>query len=135
LRFLLDTNACVGYLNDTNASLVTRMKRCAPSELALCSMVKAELLFGARRSSHVSRNLGHLADLFGLFISLPFDDRCAEHYGLIRADLSREGRVIGPDDLMIAATARAHDLTLVTHNVGVFSRIVGLRIDDWETPG
>ena len=132
MRFLLDTNACVVYLKGTSPGLVTRMKRCIPSEIALCSVVKAELLYGARRSSRVSRNLGHLSNFFAHFTSLPFDDRCAEHYGLIRADLSREGRPIGPNDLMIAATARAHDLTLVTHNVKEFSRIVGLRIEDWE---
>jgi tRNA(fMet)-specific endonuclease VapC len=95
-------------------------------------VVKAELLYGARRSSRVAGNLGHLEAFFEMFTSLPFDDRCAEHYGLIRADLSREGRPVGPNDLMIAATARVHDLTLVTHNVSAFSRIVGLRIEDWE---
>jgi len=135
LRFLLDTNACVRILNHTSDSLVARLKQCTPSEMALCSVVKAELVYGARRSSRVSENLRLLERFFEPLTSLPFDDRCAEHYGLIRADLAREGKPIGPNDLMIAATARAHDLTLVTHNVAEFSRIVGLRIEDWEVPG
>jgi tRNA(fMet)-specific endonuclease VapC len=63
---------------------------------------------------------------------LPFDDLCAEHYGSIRTDLRRSGGAIGPNDLLIAATARAHDLTLVTHNTGEFSRVVGLRSEDWQ---
>ena len=67
-------------------------------------------------------------------MSLPFDDRCAEEAGLIRLDLQRSGRPVGPNDLLIAATARAYDLTLVTHNAREFGRIAGLRIDDWETP-
>ena len=132
MRFLLDTNACVGILNNTSESLISRAKRCAPSEIVLCSVVKAELVYGARHSSRVSENLVSLESFFAPYTSLPFDDRCAEHYGLIRADLAREGRTVGPNDVMIAATARAHDLTLVTHNVKEFSRIVGLRVEDWE---
>jgi tRNA(fMet)-specific endonuclease VapC len=57
----------------------------------------------------------------------PFDDACAEHYGMLRADLERSGRRIGPNDLRIAATARARDLALVAANTREFQRIVGLR--------
>jgi len=70
---------------------------------------------------------------FAPFISIPFDDTCSDCYGLIRADLSGRGQVIGPNDLMIAAVAKAHDLTLVTHNTREFVRIPGLRIEDWES--
>ena len=64
--------------------------------------------------------------------SLSFDDRCAEEYGQIRADLTAQGKMIGPNDLLIAAVARTFDATLVTHNVREFSRVVGLRVEDWE---
>jgi tRNA(fMet)-specific endonuclease VapC len=64
--------------------------------------------------------------------SLPFDDDCAEHYGQIRADLPTLGKPIGPNDTLIAAIARAHDATLITHNTGEFGRVTGLRIADWE---
>ncbi len=96
-------------------------------------MVKAELLYGARRSARVAQNLDLLTKFFAPLLSLPFDDQCAEYYGLIRADLSRAGELIGPNDLMIAATARAHDAVLVTHNTAEFARVVGLRLEDWET--
>jgi tRNA(fMet)-specific endonuclease VapC len=66
------------------------------------------------------------------FISLPFDDTCAEHCGIVRNDLSRAGTPIGPNDLMIAATAIANDLILVTHNIEEFSRVMALRLEDWE---
>ena len=98
----------------------------------MSSVVKAELYHGARRSTRVADNLELLGRFFAPFASVPFDDRCAEVYGQIRTELEREGRIIGPNDLMIAATARAHDLTLVTHNVGEFSRVAGLRVVDWE---
>jgi tRNA(fMet)-specific endonuclease VapC len=63
---------------------------------------------------------------------LPFDDRCAETYGRIRARLAEMGSLIGPNDLPIAAIAAAHGATLVTHNVREFSRVDGLVYEDWE---
>lgn len=101
--------------------------------MLLCSVVKAELYHGARRSSRVGENLALLRRFFQPFISLPFDDRCAEHYGQVRSELEREGRLIGPNDLLIAATARAHELTLVTHNTDEFARVSGLLLEDWES--
>ena len=132
MMFLLDTNSCIALLNRTSANLAKRLQRLAPSDVALCSMVKAELLFGARRSARVSENLTLLQRFFDPFVSLPFDDECAEHYGLIRADLQRIGTPIGPNDLVIAATARAYDCTLVSRNTGEFSPVVGLRVENWE---
>lgn len=132
--YLLDANACIRILNNTSPSLIERLAEHEPSAMWLSSVVKAELLFGARRSERVQENLELLARFFAPFVSLPFDDRCAEEYGLIRAALTRLGTPIGPNDLMIAATARAYDLTLVSHNVSEFSRVPGLRVEDWESP-
>jgi tRNA(fMet)-specific endonuclease VapC len=56
-----------------------------------------------------------------------------EQYGRIRSDLERAGTPIGPYDLMIAATALAHDLILVTNNTREFARVAGLQIEDWQT--
>jgi tRNA(fMet)-specific endonuclease VapC len=132
--FLLDANACIRILNKSSLPLVERLAQHEPAEIRLSSVVKAELLFGARRSERVQENIEVLARFFAPFICLPFDDRCAEEYGLIRAALTRLGTPIGPNDLMIAATALAHDLTLVSHNVSEFSRVPGLRVQDWELP-
>lgn len=131
--FLLDTNACIRVLNGTSRHLVRRLRSLATSEIGLSTVVKAELLYGARRSSKVTENLELLREFFAPFRSYPFDDVCAEYYGLIRADLVTAGTPIGPNDLMIAATARTHDLVLVTHDTREFSRVVGLRLEDWET--
>jgi tRNA(fMet)-specific endonuclease VapC len=130
--FLLDTNACVHLLRDTSPRLRQNVRRRQPSEIGLCSVVKAELIYGARRSARVGPNLDILHRFFSAFTSLPFDDESAEHYGLIRTDLERAGTLIGPNDLMIAAIARSRDLVLVTHNTGEFSRVEGLRLEDWE---
>ena len=67
------------------------------------------------------------------FVSLPFDDRCALIYGRLRADLANAGTPIGSNDLLIAAIALANDLILVTHNVREFSRVRGLKLEDWES--
>jgi tRNA(fMet)-specific endonuclease VapC len=130
--YLLDTNACIGLLNKTSPGLVTQLHRREPQEIHLSSVVKAELLYGAWHSTRIKENLRVLADFFRPFTSLPFDDSSAEHYGQIRSALTQAGTLIGSNDLLIAATARAHGLVLVTHNVSEFSRVPDLQIEDWE---
>lgn len=94
--------------------------------------VKSELYFGAYNSDRKEANLALLAELFSQFESLSFDDQAADVCGQIRADLTKKGTLIGPNDLMIASIALAHDVTLVTHNVREFTRVEGLKIEDWE---
>lgn len=130
--WVLDTNACIRVLNNTSAALVKRMRNTDPAHIALCSVVKAELLYGARKSSRRADNLRLLERFFMPLTSLPFDDVCAEQYGVIRTELETAGTPIGPNDLMIAATALANDATLVTHNLQEFARVPGLRLEDWE---
>ncbi len=130
--YLLDTNVCIHLLNESQSQVINNFRRHNPAEIVLCSMVKAELLYGARRSQRVEANLQLLKAFFAPLQSLSFDDECAEHYGQIHADLLNQGKPIGPNDLIIAAIARAHDATLITHNIGEFSRVAGLRMEDWE---
>ena|SRR5450432_3908045 len=132
--YLLDTNACIHLLNNTSERVVARFAAESPATLRLCSAVKAELLFGARKSDRIAKVLASLERFFRPLASVPFDDECAHEYGLVRADLERAGTPIGSNDLMIAAIARCHDLTVVTHNVEEFSRVVGVAIEDWEIP-
>ena len=130
--YLLDTNVCINFLNGSSKSVVQHFRSHSPSEIVVCSIVKAELLYGARNSQRVDANLQILKMFFSPLESLPFDDRCADEYGLIRADFAAQGRLIGPNDMLIAAVARAYDAVLVTHNTREFSRITGLSVDDWE---
>jgi tRNA(fMet)-specific endonuclease VapC len=129
---LLDTNSCIRILNGTSQQLIARLRSHDPAEIRLCSVVKAELLYGARHSQRVADNLRLLNRFFSTFSSTPFDDKAAEQYGVIRHELAAAGTPIGPNDLMIAATALAHRMTLVTNNVKEFSRVVGLDYEDWE---
>lgn len=130
--YVLDSNVCVRILNQTHPEIADRFRSITPKDIALCSIVKAELLYGARRSQRVEKNLRVLQVFFDTLACLPFDDRCAEEAAQIRADLVAQGKPIGPHDILIAATARAHDAVLVTHNTGEFARVTGLRLEDWE---
>lgn len=128
---LLDTNICIAYLNGTDPRVRDKLLALAPSEVCLCSVVKAELLFGARKSAKVKDNLEKLKAFFVPFDSLLFDDRAAEQYGVIRAQLERDGTPIGTNDMLIASIAMAQDAELVTRNQDEFTRIAGLRVDTW----
>lgn len=128
---LLDTNVCIAFLNGCDSTVRDRLLALPPDQACLCSVVKAELLFGARNSVKVEANLARLRRFFEPFVSLPFDDEAAAHYGSIRAQLAREGRPIGGNDMMIAAVALSADATLVTRNTGEFLRVAGLRVEAW----
>jgi len=131
--YLLDTNACIRILNGTSPALAERLRFIPRTQVRLSSIVKAELLYGARKSGRIAENLRLLERFFDTIASLPFDDRCAEEYGVLREELERAGTLIGPNDLLIAASARAHGAILVTNNIREFSRVPELRIDDWES--
>jgi tRNA(fMet)-specific endonuclease VapC len=131
VTYLLDTDVCIDYLRGSNPVVRDRLLACSPNDACLCSVVKAELLFGAHNSQKVAANLRRLRDFFEPFQSVYFDDGAAEAYGSLRSHLRREGSEIGSNDLMIAAIAVALGLTLVTHNRSEFERVPGLRLAEW----
>jgi len=100
----------------------------------LCSVVVAELLFGALRSSDPIKVENQVRSFCLGYRSLPFEDTAAGDYARIRNDLTMKGQIIGPNDLLIAAIALANHLVLVTHNTREFRRVVGLTLEDWQTP-
>ncbi len=129
---LLDTNVCIRLINRSPGAIVERLRGHSPQGIHLSVITKAELFNGARHSKRVSENLQLVTEFCQPYQCLPFDDLCAEHYGLIRADVLTRGENVPPLDLLIAATARAHDLTLVTHNLRDFAPVIGLKLEDWE---
>jgi len=132
MNYLLDTNACISYLNNPQSPVRYRMERLQPSSVFVCSVVKAELYFGVMNSRRPLKNREKLEVFFQQLRSFPFDDAAALLYGEIRATLSQAGRPIGPYDLQIAAIALSRNLIIVTHNTKEFSRIAGLKLEDWE---
>lgn len=129
--YLLDTDICIHLLNQADPQIEAQFRSRSPRDIALCSVVKAELLYGAHRSTRTDANLQRLHRFFAPLQSFPSDDECAAQYALIRADLAAQGKPIGPNDLMIAAIARTHDAVLVTRNTAEFGRVAGLRVERW----
>lgn len=121
-------------MRNNSPRIVARIQIESASNIVLCSVVLGELLYGVERSDpiHRPRTAAILQQLRERFVSLPFDDDAAGIYGVIRADLTGRGLIIGGNDMMIAATAMAHGLTLVTHNISEFGRIPGLMLEDWQ---
>ena len=94
-------------------------------------MVRAELIFGARKSARVAANLAGFRGSLEPFESLPFDDTVAGEYGLIRTQLESGGTPIGANDLQIAAIALAADCMVVTRNRHELERVPGLQVGYW----
>ena len=133
--YLLDTNTCIGYLNGRAVGIRQRLEAERTENVFACSVVKAELFYGAMKSSNPERTLSQQLEFINRFVSLPFDDTSALIFGRIRAQLASAGTPIGAYDLQIAAIALANNLTLVTHNTREFTRVEGLQIEDWEAAG
>jgi tRNA(fMet)-specific endonuclease VapC len=133
MTYLLDTNSCIRYLSGRSEPLRRRIEQAGSDQLVVCSIVKAEMFFGAMKGTTADETFAEQKVFFERFNSIPFDDQAAEAYGMIRADLQRRGLPIGSNDYLIAAIALANDLTLVTHNTREFTRVPGLRVEDWES--
>lgn len=129
--WLLDTNAVIMLVSGRSAPLRARVEAKEPGTLAISSIVAHELYYGAYRSQKVAFNLETLRLLFTDLTILDLDPEDARMAGEIRATLARQGTPIGPYDVLIAGQAKARDLILVTNNVAEFTRVVGLKIEDW----
>ena len=131
MQYCLDTNTCIDALKGNRPSLASRFARHTPADIGVAAMVRAELLLGVLKSRDSARTREVVEQFLAPYQVLAFDDRAADVYATVRADLERRGCPIGPNDLVIAATALSHNLVLVTHNTAEFSRVPGLRVEDW----
>lgn len=131
MTFMLDTNVCIELLNERDSRLAKKLASVSPGDIRLCSVVKAELYHGAQKSG-LEKNLNLVRTFSTSFESLPFDDSAAETYGQVRLALEKQGKLIGPYDLLIASIALVHNLTLVTHNMHEFRRVPDLQLEDWQ---
>ena len=129
--FLLDYNTCLLFLEGSNKTVADYFRGQRPSLVSLSSMVKAQLLAQARSGNRVEERLETLQQFLEPVTILPFDDRCAEEYGQIKALLNAQNIDMPGDDLINAATARANDATLVTATPTRFNNVSGLRLSNW----
>lgn len=131
MKWMVDTNAWIGFLKGRNRGFAIRLARTASDQVAVCAPVVAELYHGALKYGDPVARMMKVREVLFPHPCLPFDEAAAREYSEIRHDLECRGERIGPFDLQIAAIARWHDLTLVTSNIAEFSRVPGLKLEDW----
>ena len=130
MRYVLDTNTWIYFfkgLGDVSKHLLAQ----APSELAVPTVVLFELEVGIARSTSPSKRKSQLQEITALVNVLPFGIAESKSAAQIRVELEKKGLPIGPYDVLIAATALANNMILITHNQKEFGRIEGLKIEDW----
>lgn len=130
-RYLLDTNICIYIKNHRPPEVLARFSSLPPGKVAMSAITYGELCFGAEKSSKPKEVRDILQHLLALIPVLPLDESASEHYGRIRQHLQVNGKLIGNNDLWIAAHALASKLTLVTNNTDEFERVPGLKVENW----
>lgn len=131
MRYHLDTNVCVAALK--GVVTVQERIRAHVNDLAISTVVLGELYCGAFHSQRVAQNLHVLAEFVAGIDVVPFDTEAARVYGALCAELLRRGQPTGEKDALIAAIAKRHGATLVTHNTRHFQHISDLSLEDWLT--
>lgn len=131
---LLDTNICIHLIRGRSPGVLRRFEGYAVGEIGVSSVTAAELYFGVEKSRRPEENRRALEQFLLPLEVAAFDGGAAVAYGYVRADLEAKGTPIGPLDTLIAAHAVALGSTLVTSNVGEFSRVPGLKVEDWTSP-
>lgn len=127
----LDTSILIEILRGRSEHAKRRLEAIAPDAVAVPEIVRAELLYGALRSARPEENRRQVDKFLRHLPLAPFSGDAAIHYAAIRRDLEAAGQPIGPNDLLIAATARAAEATLVAANTAEFSRVPGLALENW----
>jgi tRNA(fMet)-specific endonuclease VapC len=131
LRYLLDTNICIYVVNNRPEAVRRRFAAVAIGDVGMSVVTYGELIWGAEASSRARENLQRLRAFARLVMPLDLPSDAAGHYGEIRAALQKKGAAIGPNDLWIAAHARAAGLVLVSNNEREFRRVPRLKVENW----
>jgi tRNA(fMet)-specific endonuclease VapC len=132
MKYLLDTNTCVYFFNQTHPRLTQRLLREGPLRLAVSTLTIGELAFGAEKSGRATANRKRIQAFTDEVPVEPFVHDMALRFGEIKSQAVRSGRKVGDFDLAIAAVALVRGYTVVTHDVD-FDRIPGLRTEDWTS--
>lgn len=131
MSYLLDTDICIYILNGPPPALRDRVLQAAAEKIHVSTMTEAELYYGALHSSRPQKNRDRIEALLLPLAKLDFDSDAAHSFAEIKENLVKKGALIGVFDMLIAAIARSHNLTLVTNNVKDFERVPNLSIENW----
>lgn len=130
MRYMIDTNICIYVQKKKHPSVLKKFKENF-FRLCISAVTYAELVVGVEKSEKKEKNIVALRDFMRFLEVVPFDIEAAKEYGIIRAKLEKSGKVIGNNDMMIAASAKVKNMILVTNNIREFERVDGLRLENW----
>lgn len=130
-KYMLDTDIVI-YTIKNRPEKIKKMFLAHHEQTCISTVTLMELVYGAEKSADPRRNLGYIEGFIARLEVVSYDGNAARHSGEIRAELSKSGRLIGPYDLMIAGHARSLGCILVTNNTKEFTRVDGLRLDNWS---
>lgn len=131
MKYLIDTNILIFLCNSKSKKLEAKFKKYHPDNFLISSITVGELIYGVNKSQQKKKNLEAIIKVLSPFEELDFDTKDAWEYGDIRAHLESKGKIIGGNDIMIAAQARRRGLILVTNNMKEFKRVPNLKVEDW----
>ena len=129
--YLLDTNICIYIIKKKPVDVLKTLKTKSKKDIYVSSITIAELEYGVAKSQFPEKNKIALIEFLSIFNILPFDDNDALNFGIIKKNLEKIGKIIGPMDLLLAAQAKTKNLILVTNNTKEFYRVEGLKIENW----
>ena len=130
MKYMLDTNI-ISYINTDRYGVNRAFEKHRNDQLYISAIVFAELEYGVFKSTRRKLNQDNISLMLSNITILPFDEKASFEYGALRADLERNGTVIGSNDMLIAAHAKSLDMTLVTNNMREFRRVEGLKLENW----
>jgi tRNA(fMet)-specific endonuclease VapC len=132
MKYMLDTNICIYLIKQQPPKVLTHFKVHTVGDIGISSITLAELRYGVSKSQHIEKNQQALEEFILPLEIAAFDEKAAQEYGAIRAELERAGKPIGSMDMLIGAHARALGATLVTNNTKEFKQVKNLKIVDWS---
>jgi len=132
MKYMLDTNICIYLIKQNPAKVLKHFKSHAIGDIGISSITLAELRYGVSKSQHIEKNQQALDEFILPLEIADFDEKAAQEYGTIRAELERAGKPSGSMDMLIGAHAHALGVTLVTNNTKEFKQIKNLKIVDWS---
>ena len=131
MHYLLDTNICIYLIKKRPPEVLERFRQHSPQDVAISIITLFELEYGVEKSQYPQRSKDALAKFLLTLNLINLDRSSAIEAAIIRAQLEKKGRAIGPYDLLIAGLARSRDMTLVTNNIKEFERVVNLHLENW----
>lgn len=132
MKYLVDTSILIYLMNSKSLKLQKKFTRRSTEEFGVSSITVAVLIYGVRKSKNTEKNLNAAIKILSPFTIIDFTSADAFEYGDIRADLEKKGKVIGANDLLIAAQARRQNLIVLTANTREYERVEGLRVENWS---